>query len=531
VIEADSHRWRQHPAWARLVRWGTAAAVSGTVLGVTWLEADRLPRWHGWAIGLRAVCLLATSVALLTVLERAGRRLLPLAMLLELSVSFPDRLPRRFSLALRAANSRRLYRQLAEDQAAAPTAKAAMTRAVLMLGALAAHDRRTRGHCERVRALNDLMAEELGLEPEERERLRWAALLHDIGKLEVPARILNKPSAPSAGEWHTLRLHPEHGDHMIEPLRPWLGQWADAVAHHHERWDGTGYPHRLAGREISLAGRIVAVVDAYEVMTAVRPYQRPVGAAAARAELVRSAGSHFDPALVRSFLNISIGRLRRTIGLWGWLAEIPLVGAVPRIEVAAGTVARQSLTTVAAATGTTAAATALAVAASLPTPAVATGSSAGAAPAAAASVGVAASHLSSVASLSPVEHAEVLMGATGATPSANAPGSPTPSSSAHPGRAAVHSATRTNNAPSAPAGVDNGNHRDWNNSPGAGGPASRLLVSAGAAPAASVASASSTASAARLAAVARNQVIAHIERGAQGCRSELPPADCASAPS
>jgi hypothetical protein len=112
----------------------------------------------------------------------------------------------------------------------------------------------------------------------------------------------------------------------VGPLLPWLGEWGKAVAQHHERFDGTGYPRRLKGRRISLAARIVAVADTYEVMTAPRPYKRPMSVSAARRELVRVAGTQLDPVIVRAFLNVSVGRLWRTIGVGAWVAQLPTLG-------------------------------------------------------------------------------------------------------------------------------------------------------------------------------------------------------------
>ena len=103
----------------------------------------------------------------------------------------------------------------------------------------------------------------------------WAALFHDIGKLQVPRPILRKPGKPTNKEWDTLKRHPVDGGEIIKPLAPWLGQWADAVQQHHERFDGQGYPNGLAGTDISLGGRILAVADAYEVMITSRPYKQP----------------------------------------------------------------------------------------------------------------------------------------------------------------------------------------------------------------------------------------------------------------
>src|SRR5207248_2666935 len=113
-----------------------------------------------------------------------------------------------------------------------------------------------------------------------------------------------------------------------EPLHTCLGHWAGSVDEHHERWDGKGYPQGLAGKDISLGGRILAIGDAYEVMTATRAYKVPLSAAAAREELLASAGAHFDPALVRAFMGISLGALWWTAGVSALLAQIPLLGRV-----------------------------------------------------------------------------------------------------------------------------------------------------------------------------------------------------------
>src|SRR5205085_7550418 len=145
----------------------------------------------------------------------------------------------------------------------------------------------------------------------QRDRLRWAALLHDIGKLEVPASILNKPDRPDEAEWVQLRRHPETAARLLAPLHEWLGEWKLAAEHHHEHNDGSGYPRGLRGEGISLGGRIVCVSDCFETMTAARPYKTAMSAGAARGELVRFAGTQFDPMVCRSFLNISLGRLWR----------------------------------------------------------------------------------------------------------------------------------------------------------------------------------------------------------------------------
>ena len=174
-----------------------------------------------------------------------------------------------------------------------------------------------------------MIAKELRLSRDEVDRLHWAALLHDVGKLEVPTEILNNPGRPSDEEWQYIRSHPELGARLAEPLRAWLGEWTDAISDHHERWDGKGYPHGSEGDGISLAGRIVAVADVFDVITSARSYKEPGSAGAARDEIARCAGAQFDPRVVRAFLSISLGRLRLAMGPLSWLAQAPVLGRIP----------------------------------------------------------------------------------------------------------------------------------------------------------------------------------------------------------
>jgi hypothetical protein len=111
-------------------------------------------------------------------------------------------------------------------------------------------------------------------------------------------------------EWEQLRAHPLYGEALVEPLREWLGDWIEAVGYHHERWDGKGYPRAVAGEQIPLAGRIVAIADVFDVITSARSYKEPASAAEAREEITRCSGTQFDPSLVRAFVNISLGRMR-----------------------------------------------------------------------------------------------------------------------------------------------------------------------------------------------------------------------------
>ena len=165
-----------------------------------------------------------------------------------------------------------------------------------------------------MRALTDLIAEEIALPAADRDRLRWSALLHDVGKLDRASGRLNKADKLDDAEWAQMRNHPLEGARLTRRLAGWLGPWANSIAEHHEKFDGTGYPFGLIGAQISLGGRIVAVADSYDAMTAIRSYDKLESPTAARAELARCAGTHFDPQVVRAFLQVSVGRLRAATG-------------------------------------------------------------------------------------------------------------------------------------------------------------------------------------------------------------------------
>jgi len=327
-------RWRARPVLSTLLRIAVFVLPIVAALALSYLvgRVYRRPPDLGGA-ALWWFCFLTVEVASFALFQRLAQRLIPLATLLRLSLLFPDRAPSRFAVARRRVRDLETETAWVRQNGADDTPARATETIVTLVAALTAHDRATRGHSERVRIFTDMLADELKLGPAARDRLRWAALLHDIGKLSVPATVLNKRGDPGPDGWRTLRQHPVEGARLIEPIREWLGEWALAVEQHHERWDGKGYPHGLRGREISLGARIVAVVDAFETMTAARPYKRPMGVAAARRELVRSSGTHLDPTLVRAFLTISISRLWRTVGFTAWLA--PLAGAplglIPRL--------------------------------------------------------------------------------------------------------------------------------------------------------------------------------------------------------
>jgi putative nucleotidyltransferase with HDIG domain len=167
--------------------------------------------------------------------------------------------------------------------------------------ALEAKDAVTSEHTEEVVRLAVALAAELGLELEAVRTVELGAVLHDIGKVRVPEAILNKPGPLDEAEWAVMRTHPEVGEQIVRPIQS-LQAILPIVRHHHERWDGTGYPDGLAGRAIPVGARIVAVCDAYRAMTENRPYREALGPDEARRELEQGAGTQFDPDCVAAFL-------------------------------------------------------------------------------------------------------------------------------------------------------------------------------------------------------------------------------------
>jgi putative nucleotidyltransferase with HDIG domain len=167
--------------------------------------------------------------------------------------------------------------------------------------ALEAKDAVTSQHTEEVVRLAVSVAAELELDLDAVRNVELGAVLHDIGKVRIPEAILNKPGPLTDDEWEVMRTHPEVGEKILRPIQS-LQAILPIVRHHHERWDGTGYPDRLIGRAIPLGARIVAVCDAYRAMTEDRPYREALGATEARHELKRGAGAQFDADCVDALL-------------------------------------------------------------------------------------------------------------------------------------------------------------------------------------------------------------------------------------
>jgi len=169
-----------------------------------------------------------------------------------------------------------------------------------MIKALEAKDFYTRGHSQRVTLYSMAIAAELGMEGQALEDLHRASVLHDLGKIGVREAVLNKPGRLTEEEFAEIVRHPETAVRILEPI-PFFRPLLPAILHHHERFDGKGYPSRLAGRDIPLASRIMTIADTFDAMTSTRAYRKALPVADAIAEIRRCSGTQFDPDIVPAF--------------------------------------------------------------------------------------------------------------------------------------------------------------------------------------------------------------------------------------
>lgn len=198
------------------------------------------------------------------------------------------------SLAMARAHAAHVE-SLLSAAAARLTAIQATTDALLAM--LAAHDPTTARHARAVCHLSRILGQAIELPPHELFDLERAALLHDLGKVAVPPTLLDKTTPLSTSEWGLMRQHPATGERLVRAVPDLIGI-APAIRHHHEWWNGAGYPDRLSGEIIPLHSRLIALVDAYETMRMGRPYRSALDAQETLHELRRQAGTQFDPSLV-----------------------------------------------------------------------------------------------------------------------------------------------------------------------------------------------------------------------------------------
>lgn len=182
-----------------------------------------------------------------------------------------------------------------------------------IMSALRAHDPYTYRHSLRTVRLSLLLGRACGVSLPSMRVLGFGAVVHDVGKILIPGEVLHKKGALDEEEWAAVRRHPLEGARILLEVSPPAGV-CRVVGEHHERWDGQGYPAGLRGEEIDFNARVVAVADAFDAMTSVRPYRPAAETEAAVAELERCAGTQFDPDVVLSFLRVPSALVEGIIG-------------------------------------------------------------------------------------------------------------------------------------------------------------------------------------------------------------------------
>lgn len=318
-------------------------AVAGFVTALAVLRAvrpfDETSDQLTW-MGVAVLASVTVSVLIGIWLNRA----LPRTRLFHRASNFESEVESRFRVDLREGNIKRLLRSGQIDNANEEQAKYVLD----ILRRLNHHEQLTRGHSERVRAYSTMIGREMDLTDDEIDVLKWSALLHDVGKLDVAGSILSSEEAPTKAQWAVLKRHPVFARRYLEPLVPWLGDdLRDGAVHHHERWDGKGYPDQLRGDDIPVFGRIIAVADSFDVMTHNRSYKNSEPIDEARRELAACSGSQFDPEVVDALLRIGEAELK---AVRGWSATVAgLSVAIESNLIAVGTQAVTVATLIASA--------------------------------------------------------------------------------------------------------------------------------------------------------------------------------------
>ncbi|MHC4713717.1 MAG: HD domain-containing phosphohydrolase, partial [Planctomycetota bacterium] len=182
-----------------------------------------------------------------------------------------------------------------------------------LVAAVEAKDRYIRGHSERVARISRAVGEEMGLRHDDLKVVHLAALLHDIGKIGISEAILHKEGPLTDEERRAIREHAARGASILENISD-MAEVADAVRHHHEFWDGRGYPDGISDEQVPLASRIITAADAYDAMTSDRPYRSRLEADVCLSEIVGSSGSQFDPSVVEALLKVA---RKRRLSLFG----------------------------------------------------------------------------------------------------------------------------------------------------------------------------------------------------------------------
>jgi len=165
-------------------------------------------------------------------------------------------------------------------------------------------------HSLQVAILSTAIAEKMGFREQELELIKYAGLLHDVGKIGIPEAILRKPDLLTEEEWKIIRYHPQQSVEIIKPIKG-LQQIQHWILYHHERWDGKGYPEGKRGEQIPIQSRILAVSDTYSAMVKDRPYRKALFDKDAREEIARVAGIQLDPKIVNVFLNLPINEINK----------------------------------------------------------------------------------------------------------------------------------------------------------------------------------------------------------------------------